>query len=101
MDEDRVKGSAQHAKGSIKEAAGKLTWGAFSERYIAEHLSGLSEKTREQFDCVNKHIGIDIDQGYGLVCDLAGRPIHDLIVAQTNQEHGIVADRKGGARGNA
>src|SRR5688572_19878856 len=38
-----------------------------------------------------------IDQGYGVVCDLAGRPIDDLIVAQTNQEHGIVADRNGGA----
>jgi D-serine deaminase-like pyridoxal phosphate-dependent protein len=37
-----------------------------------------------------------VDQDYGLVCDLAGRPIDDLIVAQTNQEHGIVADRNGG-----
>lgn len=37
-----------------------------------------------------------IDQGYGVVCDLAGRPIDDLIVAQTNQEHGIIADRRGG-----
>jgi D-serine deaminase-like pyridoxal phosphate-dependent protein len=38
-----------------------------------------------------------VDQGYGVVCDLGGRPIDDLIVAQTNQEHGIVADRNGGA----
>ena len=38
-----------------------------------------------------------IDQGYGVVCDLAGRPIDDLIVAETNQEHGIIADRHGGA----
>jgi D-serine deaminase-like pyridoxal phosphate-dependent protein len=38
-----------------------------------------------------------VDQGYGLVCDLGGRPVGDLIVADTNQEHGIVADRKGGA----
>lgn len=37
-----------------------------------------------------------VDQGYGLVCDLAGRPIDDLIVSGTNQEHGIVADRAGG-----
>lgn len=37
-----------------------------------------------------------VDQGYGLVCDLGGRPIEDLIVAETNQEHGIVADRNGG-----
>ena len=38
-----------------------------------------------------------IDQGYGVVCDLAGRPIDDLIVAETNQEHGIIADRHGRA----
>jgi D-serine deaminase-like pyridoxal phosphate-dependent protein len=36
-----------------------------------------------------------VDQGYGVVCDLAGRPIDDLIVAETNQEHGIVAARNG------
>lgn len=36
-----------------------------------------------------------IDQGYGLVCDAAGRPIPDLIVADANQEHGIVAHRSG------
>jgi D-serine deaminase-like pyridoxal phosphate-dependent protein len=38
-----------------------------------------------------------VDQGYGVVCDLAGRPIDDLIVADTNQEHGIIADRNGKA----
>jgi D-serine deaminase-like pyridoxal phosphate-dependent protein len=38
-----------------------------------------------------------VDQGYGVVCDLAGRPIDDLVVADTNQEHGIVARRRGGA----
>jgi D-serine deaminase-like pyridoxal phosphate-dependent protein len=37
-----------------------------------------------------------VDQGYGLVCDIAGRPIPDLIVHATNQEHGIVVDRGGG-----
>lgn len=37
-----------------------------------------------------------IDQGYGLVCDIDGRPIPDLVVAQANQEHGIVARRDGG-----
>ena len=36
-----------------------------------------------------------VDQGYGLVCDLAGRPIPDLIVLGANQEHGIVAPRPG------
>ena len=38
-----------------------------------------------------------LDQGYGLVCDAAGRPIPDLIVADANQEHGIVAHRSGDA----
>jgi len=37
-----------------------------------------------------------VDQGYGVVCDAAGRPIDDLIVADANQEHGIVARRGGG-----
>jgi D-serine deaminase-like pyridoxal phosphate-dependent protein len=37
-----------------------------------------------------------VDQGYGLVCDLGGRPIEDLIVAETSQEHGIIARRGGG-----
>ena len=35
------------------------------------------------------------DQGYGLVCDVAGNPYPDLIVADANQEHGIVAVRSG------
>ena len=36
-----------------------------------------------------------IDQGYGLVCDLHGRPIPDLIMADANQEHGVLAMRPG------
>ncbi len=36
-----------------------------------------------------------IDQGYGVVCDLAGRPYADLILIDANQEHGIVAVRPG------
>jgi D-serine deaminase-like pyridoxal phosphate-dependent protein len=36
-----------------------------------------------------------LDQGYGLVCDLAGAPYPDLIVARVNQEHGIVSLRSG------
>jgi len=36
-----------------------------------------------------------VDQGYGLVCDLAGRAYGDVIVADANQEHGIVAIRAG------
>lgn len=36
-----------------------------------------------------------VDQGYGVVCDILGRPIPDLIVIDANQEHGIVARRPG------
>lgn len=36
-----------------------------------------------------------LDQGYGLVCDVQGKPIPDLIVIDANQEHGIVAHRSG------
>lgn len=36
-----------------------------------------------------------IDQGYGLVCDIDGKPFDDLILADANQEHGIVAVRPG------
>lgn len=36
-----------------------------------------------------------IDQGYGVVCDVAGQPIGDLIVSATNQEHGIISSRAG------
>jgi D-serine deaminase-like pyridoxal phosphate-dependent protein len=37
-----------------------------------------------------------VDQGYGVVCDLDGRPIPDVIVIDTHQEHGVVAHRSGG-----
>jgi D-serine deaminase-like pyridoxal phosphate-dependent protein len=36
-----------------------------------------------------------IDQGYGLVCDLDGRPLQDYILVGANQEHGIMARRPG------
>jgi D-serine deaminase-like pyridoxal phosphate-dependent protein len=36
-----------------------------------------------------------VDQGYGLVCDQYGRVIPDLVMADANQEHGIVAHRSG------
>lgn len=36
-----------------------------------------------------------VDQGYGLVCDLDGRPHTDLVVTEASQEHGIVAVRPG------
>ena len=32
-----------------------------------------------------------VDKGYGIVCDIAGKPIEGLIVAQANQEHGVIA----------
>ena len=36
-----------------------------------------------------------VDQGYGVVCDVDGRPIPDLIVASASQEHGVIALRPG------
>lgn len=35
------------------------------------------------------------DHGYGVVCDLDGRPIDGLIVHAVNQEHGIVTGEEG------
>ncbi len=35
------------------------------------------------------------DHGYGVVCDLAGEPLGDLILRDANQEHGIVSHRTG------
>jgi D-serine deaminase-like pyridoxal phosphate-dependent protein len=42
-----------------------------------------------------------LDQGYGLVCGVDGRPLPDLIVVDANQEHGIIAPRPGSASENA
>jgi D-serine deaminase-like pyridoxal phosphate-dependent protein len=36
-----------------------------------------------------------VDQGYGLVCDVHGRPLPDLLMASANQEHGVLALRAG------
>jgi D-serine deaminase-like pyridoxal phosphate-dependent protein len=36
-----------------------------------------------------------VDQGYGLVCDIQGRLIDDLVVINANQEHGVIARRDG------
>lgn len=36
-----------------------------------------------------------LDQGYGVVCDLDGRPLQDLVLVGANQEHGIMAHRDG------
>ena len=35
----------------------------------------------------------EVDQGSGLVCSLAGEPLHDMIISDTNQEHGIASSR--------
>ncbi|HEV8520234.1 MAG TPA: DSD1 family PLP-dependent enzyme [Burkholderiales bacterium] len=37
-----------------------------------------------------------VDQGYGMVCDISGNPVDDLLVSSTNQEHGIITRRDGG-----
>jgi D-serine deaminase-like pyridoxal phosphate-dependent protein len=37
-----------------------------------------------------------VDQGYGVVCDLAGRILPDLVVQSAHQEHGIIVHRHGG-----
>lgn len=36
-----------------------------------------------------------VDQGYGLVCDIDGRPFADVIVEDASQEHGIIKVRPG------
>jgi D-serine deaminase-like pyridoxal phosphate-dependent protein len=37
----------------------------------------------------------EVDQGYGLVCDIDGKPYADVIVGDANQEHGIITVRPG------
>lgn len=37
----------------------------------------------------------DVDQGYGIVCDINGKLYDDLILADANQEHGIIQVREG------
>jgi len=36
-----------------------------------------------------------VDQGYGLVCDIDGKPFADIIVEDASQEHGIIKVRPG------
>jgi D-serine deaminase-like pyridoxal phosphate-dependent protein len=43
--------------------------------------------------------GQPLDQGYGLVCDLDGKPLDDYILVGANQEHGIMARRPGSGPG--
>lgn len=37
--------------------------------------------------------GQKVDQGYGVVCDMDGKPMDGLIVIGANQEHGIISAR--------
>ncbi|TKR55150.1 DSD1 family PLP-dependent enzyme [Allopusillimonas ginsengisoli] len=37
--------------------------------------------------------GQAVDQGYGVVCDIEGRPLEGFILKGANQEHGIIAHR--------
>jgi D-serine deaminase-like pyridoxal phosphate-dependent protein len=37
----------------------------------------------------------EVDQGYGVVCDVDGRPFEDLLMVDANQEHGVIAVRPG------
>ncbi len=39
----------------------------------------------------------EVDQGSGLVCNLDGTPVGELIVSSVNQEHGIIGSRAGTA----
>ena len=43
--------------------------------------------------------GQAVDQGYGLVCDLNGKALGDLIVLQANQEHGVIGVQPGATTG--
>jgi D-serine deaminase-like pyridoxal phosphate-dependent protein len=36
-----------------------------------------------------------VDQGYGLVCDLGGALLPDVLMVDANQEHGVIAHRSG------
>lgn len=42
-----------------------------------------------------------VDQAYGVVCDIAGLPLEDLLMVDANQEHGILARRPGSTAGAA
>lgn len=41
----------------------------------------------------------EVNQGYGLVCDVYGQPFDNLILADANQEHGIITVRPGSDAG--
>jgi D-serine deaminase-like pyridoxal phosphate-dependent protein len=41
--------------------------------------------------------GQEVDQFFGLVCDIDGTPYPDLVMIKANQEHGVIAARPGSA----
>jgi D-serine deaminase-like pyridoxal phosphate-dependent protein len=41
----------------------------------------------------------NVDQGYGLICDLDGEVMPNLVLSAVNQEHGIVTVGSGSGRG--
>lgn len=38
-----------------------------------------------------------VDQGYGVICDVSGRVMPELVMSGANQEHGIISRRDGAA----
>lgn len=42
--------------------------------------------------------GQNVDQGYGIVCDIEGTPYPDLLMTEANQEHGVISLRPGSQR---
>lgn len=63
--------------------------GTYPERGIAIVDAGWMALSRDRGTQ-----GQAVDQGYGLVCDLEGQPFGDVIITQTNQEHGILSLRQ-------
>lgn len=61
---------------------------AVSGHYIID--AGWMALSRDRGTAMQK-----IDQKYGVVCDLAGNPIQDVLVLDANQEHGMVGLRDG------
>ena len=52
--------------------------------------AGWMAMSRDRSTASQKH-----DQGYGLVCNIEGKLISDLVMIKANQEHGIIACRPG------
>jgi D-serine deaminase-like pyridoxal phosphate-dependent protein len=66
--------------------------GAYPERGLAIVDAGWMALSRDRGTA-----GQAVDQGYGLVCDVGGNALGDIIVLQANQEHGVIGVRPGAA----